>query len=163
MDIYGATRQLIELALNEDIGSGDLTALAVPPDVRATARIIAKENCVLSGLELASLVLEVFGADAKVTTAPGCVDGAAVQSGQAILEFGGRARDLLTTERTILNLSALAAWPPRPVDSAKRSGAKPSACSIREKRCRAFAIGTKRPCVMAVSTITASASMKPCS
>lgn len=104
MEKIAATRQLIELALDEDIGTGDLTALAVPPDVRANARIIAKEKCVLSGLELASLVLEVFGADAQVSPAENCADGMEVEIGQAILNFTGRARDLLTTERTILNL-----------------------------------------------------------
>ena len=49
----------IEDALREDIGTGDLTALAVPPEVRAKARLVAKEPCVLSGLEIAPLVLEV--------------------------------------------------------------------------------------------------------
>jgi nicotinate-nucleotide pyrophosphorylase (carboxylating) len=104
MDKIAATRQLIQLALDEDIGNGDLTALAVPPDARASAKVVAKEDCVLSGLELASLVLEVFGADAQVAPAPGCKDGQDVKNGQTILEFSGRARDLLTTERTILNL-----------------------------------------------------------
>ncbi|MGZ3711177.1 MAG: nicotinate-nucleotide diphosphorylase, partial [Bdellovibrionota bacterium] len=102
MNHIAATRELIRLALDEDIGSGDLTALAVPPDVRVHARLIAKETCVLSGLELAPLTLEVFGADAEYKLS--CADGKLVQKGDLVLECNGRARDLLTTERTLLNL-----------------------------------------------------------
>ncbi len=104
MEALNAARQLIRLALDEDIGSGDLTVLAVPPEVRARARLVAKEPCVLSGLELAPLVLEVFGADAQVSTSPGLADGSEVEAGTTILSFEGRARDLLTCERTVLNL-----------------------------------------------------------
>ena len=96
-----ALRQLIRLALDEDIGSGDLTALAVPPEVRAKAKLIAKEPCVISGLEIAPLVLEVFGADARCQML--AKDGESVERGTSILSFEGRARDLLTCERTILN------------------------------------------------------------
>jgi nicotinate-nucleotide pyrophosphorylase (carboxylating) len=96
-----ALRQLIRLALDEDIGTGDLTVLAVPPEVRAHAKLIAKEPCVVSGLELGPLVLEVFGADAVCSAE--VKDGDAVEKGAVLLRFNGRARDLLTCERTILN------------------------------------------------------------
>lgn len=104
MDAIGPTRQLIRLALEEDIGSGDLTAFSVPPEVRAHARLVAKQDCVISGLELAALVLEVFGADAVISQPEGIQDGAFVKAGTVVLQLGGRARDLLTTERTLLNL-----------------------------------------------------------
>lgn len=102
MDHISATRELIRLALDEDIGTGDLTALAVPPDTRIQARLVAKEACVLSGLELAPLVFEVFGADAtyKINQA----DGTYAEKGSVVFEASGRARDLLTTERTLLNM-----------------------------------------------------------
>jgi nicotinate-nucleotide pyrophosphorylase (carboxylating) len=104
MEDHSAVRQLIRLALEEDIGKGDLTALAVPPDVRAKAKLIAKEPCVVSGLSLVTEVLEVFGADAKVRIPDGMQDGHAAAKGELLLSFEGRARDLLTTERTLLNL-----------------------------------------------------------
>lgn len=104
MDAHTAARQIIRLALEEDIGSGDLTALAVPPEVRANARLVAKEPCVLSGLELAGIVLEVFGADASVSFPSGIRNGAFVEKGGLVLCLEGRARDLLTTERTLLNI-----------------------------------------------------------
>lgn len=96
------TRNLIRIALSEDVGRGDLTALAVPEGTRAEARLIAKEACVASGLELAGLVLEVFGAAARAH--PLVADGASVESGETLIRFEGDARHLLTTERTILNL-----------------------------------------------------------
>lgn len=101
MEPIAAARQLIELALDEDIGTGDLTALAVPPDTRTHARLIAKEACVLSCMELAPLVLEVFGADAEFKI--NFADGTFVEKGSTVFEATGRARDLLTTERTLLN------------------------------------------------------------
>jgi nicotinate-nucleotide pyrophosphorylase (carboxylating) len=101
MAYKNALRQLIRLALDEDIGSGDLTVLAVPPEVRARAKLIAKESCVVSGLEVGPLVLEVFGADA--TCEADVKDGDRVERGATLLRFEGRARDLLTCERTILN------------------------------------------------------------
>ncbi|RZA01455.1 MAG: nicotinate-nucleotide diphosphorylase (carboxylating), partial [Proteobacteria bacterium] len=104
MDPIHATRQLINLALEEDIGSGDLTALAVPAEIQARARLVAKEDCVLSGLELGALVLEVFGAVAEAKIPAGIEDGKFVKAGTTVLTFQGRARDLLTTERTFLNL-----------------------------------------------------------
>lgn len=104
MDPISATRQLITLALEEDIGSGDLTALAVPPEVRAKAKLVAKEKIVVSGLELVSLVLEMFGADATLELAPGVEDGSHLEKGATMLTMDGRARDLLTSERTLLNL-----------------------------------------------------------
>jgi nicotinate-nucleotide pyrophosphorylase (carboxylating) len=104
MDRQTAARHLIRLALEEDIGLGDPTALAVPPDVRCTANLVAKEDCVASGLELPGMVLEVFGADAKVEIAPGVADGSFIKSGTSVLSLSGKARDILTNERTILNL-----------------------------------------------------------
>jgi nicotinate-nucleotide pyrophosphorylase (carboxylating) len=104
MSDTAAMRNLIRLALEEDIGNGDLTALAVPPEVRAKADLVAKETCVLSGLEVPALVLEVFGADAKVIFPAKIKDGLKVDAGTVILTLEGRARDLLTTERTLLNI-----------------------------------------------------------
>lgn len=104
MSDSAALRNLIRLALDEDIGQGDLTALAVPPEVRGKANLVAKEDCVLSGLEIPAIVLEVFGADAAVELAPGMADGKKISAGTTILSLQGRARDLLTTERTMLNI-----------------------------------------------------------
>lgn len=104
MSDLSSMRALINLALQEDIGAGDLTAFSVPPEVRARADLVAKEEIVVSGLEVATLVLEVFGADASVEVATGVKDGSRLKKGAKLLTLVGRSRDLLTTERTILNI-----------------------------------------------------------
>lgn len=103
MGEHTATRTLIRLALEEDIGKGDLTALAVPPEVRAKAKLVAKQDLVLSGLPLVEMVLEVFGGDIRYSLTDGIDDGSEVSKGQTLLLLEGRARDLLTVERTLLN------------------------------------------------------------
>jgi nicotinate-nucleotide pyrophosphorylase (carboxylating) len=89
-------------ALDEDIGSGDVTTNSiVPADERAIARIIAKEDGVLSGLVIAQAVFLVLGRDVRFDSSP--IDGARVVRGQTLLELTGPARILLTGERTALN------------------------------------------------------------
>ena len=54
-------KTLVDLALHEDIGSGDITSQAIfPIDHSSCARIIAREDLVVCGVELASYVLERF-------------------------------------------------------------------------------------------------------
>lgn len=94
-------RTLVRLALQEDIGSGDATAMAIPLARRARARLIAKQDIVLSGLELVKIVLEEFCSDAQILQTR--QDGELLQKNETLLVLEGCARDLLTTERTILN------------------------------------------------------------
>lgn len=92
---------LIQMALREDVGKGDLTAMAVPTATKAVAKIVAKEACVVSGVELAQMVLKEFGSSAH------CVDfvtdGFALEKGNVLGIIKGNAREILTCERTILN------------------------------------------------------------
>lgn len=99
--VITATKALIRLALEEDVGQGDLTALAVPEAMQATAKLIAKEDVILSGSEIAKMVLEVFGAKASLEIHK--KDGDKILKSETILTMVGNARDLLTCERTILN------------------------------------------------------------
>jgi len=94
--------KIIRLALEEDIGSGDVTTEAlIDPDHAGTCDILAKESLVLAGLQVAQ---EVF------TTLDPCMsfdttfqDGDRVESGDKILTAGGKLQALLTGERTALN------------------------------------------------------------
>ena len=53
--------QLIELALKEDIGSGDITSLAtIPEDSIATAEVLIKQNGIIAGLDVAQIILSKF-------------------------------------------------------------------------------------------------------
>jgi nicotinate-nucleotide pyrophosphorylase (carboxylating) len=96
---------LIRAALDEDIGRGDITAAAlIPAGAAATAHIIARQEMVLAGLPLAERVFRAL--DSRVEWNPAFEDGALIQSGAAIATLAGRARAILSAERTALNFFA---------------------------------------------------------
>jgi nicotinate-nucleotide pyrophosphorylase (carboxylating) len=89
-------------ALSEDIGSGDVTTNSiVPSDKKASSRIIAKEDGVLSGLAVAQAVFRALSSDMSLSSV--LSEGAQVVRGQTLLEMSGPARTILTGERTALN------------------------------------------------------------
>ena len=93
---------LIRLALEEDIGSGDVTTDAlIQPHRKAGATILAKEPLVLAGLEVAQEVFTTLDREMGFETT--FHDGDAVQSGEEIMKARGRLRALLLAERTALN------------------------------------------------------------
>ena len=96
-----ALLQLMRLALAEDIGSGDLTAQAVPADRRAKAKLIAKEDLVFSGSSVIEPLLQVAEAKSKITLL--VKDGELVAKGAPFLLWEGPAREILSLERTLLN------------------------------------------------------------
>jgi nicotinate-nucleotide pyrophosphorylase (carboxylating) len=92
-------------ALAEDVGPGDITTNSiVSPDAYGSARIIAKQNGVVSGLAVAEAVFLMLSRDTAVKFH--CTDGERVTTGQNLLEINGRARVILTGERTALNFLA---------------------------------------------------------
>jgi nicotinate-nucleotide pyrophosphorylase (carboxylating) len=96
-------RKLIEEALFEDIGPGDITSEAVIPDeATATAEIIAKQDLVLVGILIAREVFRKL--DPWVQFTPLAHDGNKVQSGSIIAQVQGKTRALLAGERVALNL-----------------------------------------------------------
>jgi nicotinate-nucleotide pyrophosphorylase (carboxylating) len=96
-------RKLVEEALWEDIGPGDVTSEAVISDeVSATADIIAKQDLVVVGVLIAREVFRKL--DPWVQFTPLAHDGDRVQSGSIIAQIQGKARALLAGERVALNL-----------------------------------------------------------
>ncbi len=94
--------QLIEAALAEDIGTGDVTSLYFVPEAkRNTARIIAREPGIVAGIEVAVAVFHAVDRTLQVTIEK--PDGARFVRGDSLLCIEGRARSLLTAERTALN------------------------------------------------------------
>jgi nicotinate-nucleotide pyrophosphorylase (carboxylating) len=95
--------KLIEDALWEDLGPGDVTSESViPEEASATAEIIAKQDLVLAGI---LVVREVFRKlDPWVQFTPLAHDGAKVQSGTIIAQVAGKTRALLAGERVALNI-----------------------------------------------------------
>ncbi len=94
--------RLIDLALEEDIGSGDITTdHLVDAETSGKGVIVAKENLVVAGLDLAFRVFRRIDAEMKFRSA--FTDGDRVQVGDTVVELSGRLSTLLTGERTALN------------------------------------------------------------
>jgi nicotinate-nucleotide pyrophosphorylase (carboxylating) len=93
---------LISLALQEDLGDGDVTTSAIfGVGDRSTAVVMAKERGILCGGPLASLVYRQIDPGIEVVILK--EDGAPVSEGQAVLSIRGRTRGILSGERTVLN------------------------------------------------------------
>lgn len=119
--------RLIEAALAEDIGSGDLTSLYfVPAERRSTAFIVAREAGVLSGGEVA---LEVFRkVDPEIEATLLVNDGDRISAGAYVMKIEGPSRSVLTAERTALNfmqrMSGVASATRRYVDEVRGTSAQ---------------------------------------
>lgn len=93
---------MIQAALDEDIGSGDVTSSAViPPEVRFHGVMRARYEMVVAGLPVAREVFRLVVPDAGFR--PMVADGDRVTGGAIVAEIDGPARGLLTAERTALN------------------------------------------------------------
>lgn len=96
-------RDLIERALKEDVGTGDITTLStISEEKEITGRFIAKESGILCGMEVAR---EVFSfVDPTIALDAVKKDGDAIEKGEVIATVSGKARSILTGERLALNL-----------------------------------------------------------
>jgi nicotinate-nucleotide pyrophosphorylase (carboxylating) len=93
---------LIDLALEEDIGSGDITSeTLIPADLRAKTTLLAKAEGVLAGVDLAKLVFIKVDPELKFKTL--LKDGTKLHPGDVIGTVTGNARSLLKAERVALN------------------------------------------------------------
>jgi nicotinate-nucleotide pyrophosphorylase (carboxylating) len=109
----------VATALQEDVGSGDLTAQLIPADRVAHASVITREDAVLCGTAWFDEVFRQIDARVRVTWS--ARDGDRVRADQELCTLDGPARSLLTGERTALNflqsLSATATVTRRYVDA----------------------------------------------
>ena len=96
---------LVNQALNEDIGSGDITAELVGEDETLHARVITREPGVLCGRAFAETVFATV--DASLLVSWHCVDGDLLATDDLLFEVSGPARSVLTAERTALNFLQL--------------------------------------------------------
>jgi nicotinate-nucleotide pyrophosphorylase (carboxylating) len=114
-------RDIVRRALDEDVGTGDITTLAVvDAGRRARGVFLAKEACVLAGLDVAIEAFRLI--EPGVDVVSWRHDGDRAAPGDEVAEVVGRARTLLTGERTALNflqrLSGIATLARRFVDAA---------------------------------------------
>ena len=93
---------MIRSALEEDIGSGDVTTLAlVNPDAVATGEILSRVPCRVAGCCVGRAVLKTVNPDLEVNEV--VPDGGSVEAGGTILTIRGKATSILTAERVTLN------------------------------------------------------------
>src|SRR5579859_3697247 len=103
---------ILENALREDSATRDATTYAViDPQQRATATILAKQDCILAGLGSIQGILDVYAAldgavvaHPEVTTHPEIFDGVHLHRGQSVAVIRHNARVILACERVILNV-----------------------------------------------------------
>ncbi len=96
-------QHIIKQAIDEDVGPGDVTTLAVvAPGRQAEAYITAKQELILAGVEIAEAVFRQV--DKDIAWWAKCSDGTRVAVGEIVAEVAGQAQGLLTAERTALNL-----------------------------------------------------------
>ncbi|MFA6972834.1 MAG: carboxylating nicotinate-nucleotide diphosphorylase [Gallionella sp.] len=92
----------VSLSLNEDIQTGDLTAQLLPESLTATAQVITRQSGVLCGTEWFNGCFMTLDPDCTIHWLAN--DGDVIRPGQKLCEISGRARALLTAERSALNL-----------------------------------------------------------
>lgn len=96
-------RRLVVAALAEDIGSGDITTEAtVTSSDRATGRLLAKQDLVVCGLDVARAVFDQLAPD--LAWRPSLGDGDEAREGAQLAAISGAARAILSAERVALNL-----------------------------------------------------------
>jgi len=101
MDNYIET--FIRQALNEDVGTGDFTSLAcITVNQQSKAQLIAKEDGILSGVEIALAVFDLVDKNLEVNVF--IKSGNHLRKGDIVLKVSGSAQSILKAERLVLNL-----------------------------------------------------------
>jgi nicotinate-nucleotide pyrophosphorylase (carboxylating) len=94
--------EIVKLALLEDLGDGDHTSLAtIPKDAIGKAELIAKEDGILAGIEVAAKVFKEVDKGLQIKLYK--KDGIIIRKGDIILQVEGKAQSILSAERTALN------------------------------------------------------------
>ncbi|MGD8396627.1 MAG: carboxylating nicotinate-nucleotide diphosphorylase [Candidatus Eiseniibacteriota bacterium] len=118
---------IVQLALTEDLGAGDVTTEAVVSEqARARAHIVARQPGVVAGLEVVRLTFQRLDAESVLRTRRR--DGDRVEPGEVVCVIDGRARGILSAERVALNflqhLSGIATATARFVEAIEGTGAQ---------------------------------------
>ena len=119
--------EIVRLALQEDIGDGEHTSLAtIPEQAMGKAVLMAKDDGILAGIEVAREVFRQVDPDIKMDMMMN--DGDAIKKGDRVFVVSGKARSLLTAERTALNflqrMSGIATFTRKLADELKGTEAR---------------------------------------
>ena len=121
----GIIRRAVRRFLAEDVGAGDVTTRSVVPHgLRGKGALVARESCVLAGLDVALAVFQMLDEDLHLE--PKVRDGDRVAAAGVVAMISGRTAPMLTGERVALNLlqhlSAIATLTRRYVDAVAGTG-----------------------------------------
>ncbi len=95
--------KFIENSIIEDIGDGDHTSLAcIPENAKGKVKLLVKEDCIISGVEIAKKILQKFDKNLKIKIF--IKDGSFVKKGDIIFTAEGSTQIILKAERLILNV-----------------------------------------------------------
>jgi nicotinate-nucleotide pyrophosphorylase (carboxylating) len=122
-----ALEELIDRAIEEDVGDGDHTTLAsIPADAEKRARLVMKEAGVIAGINLAEKIFWKIGPRLQIDKF--VEDGDQVKKGDTVLTVSGNARSILTAERLALNfmqrMSGIATYCHRLIGLLQETGTK---------------------------------------
>ena len=97
-----ATEKLIKMALEEDLGSGDVTTLStIPPGTVSRALIKVKQECVAAGIQVIDLVFRTLDPSLKIEAQ--VADGDRLKAGDSLMVVSGNVISILMAERVALN------------------------------------------------------------
>jgi nicotinate-nucleotide pyrophosphorylase (carboxylating) len=103
--LTSSVMSLIQLALAEDVGRGDCTTNPIVPDsLTATATLYIKQPARVAGVPVVEAVFRAFDPDLQL--APLVTEGTDLSGTMAVCRVSGRARSILSAERTALNFLA---------------------------------------------------------
>jgi len=102
IDYFKNLPEIVRLAIEEDVGTGDITAQLVPRDQNAKALVITREAAIVCGRPWFDEVFKQIDSDVSLNWFVG--EGERVTKDQKIVGLTGRAQSILTAERTGLNL-----------------------------------------------------------
>ncbi len=153
---------IVDLALSEDIGTGDITTQAIiPAGARAHGAIVAKQAGVVSGVEPAGFVFHRV--DPRIVYQAIASDGDEIAVGDTVATVAGPARSVLTGERVALNLlqrlSGVATMTHAYVQAVEGTGA---VSSIRARQPPASGCSRRRRSATAAGPTTGSALPTAC-
>ncbi|MHC4139673.1 MAG: carboxylating nicotinate-nucleotide diphosphorylase [Planctomycetota bacterium] len=95
-------KEIVQLAIKEDIGAGDITSkIFIPEGSESDGKLIAKETGIIAGLPVAEYVLSQIDKDLLLTV--NIEDGSRVEKGAVIARVKGLTSSLLSAERLVLN------------------------------------------------------------
>ena len=93
--------QLLEMARNEDLGSGDVTSSILPADLQAHAVFRARQPMVVCGCPLLEMIAVTY--DGSIVTTCMSEEGQELEKGQVLAEWQGPAKHIMAAERVALN------------------------------------------------------------